>query len=171
MLDKLGAAHGAAHTELVGPRWPSMPHGSCEVYLTYGEWAGEEKVMGYCFFKSLIHPTVPFLDTLGLIYVDSAYCYWLHILQATTSCGGFAASLLHAGQSSHRTWQESGVTVPVFHSLCLAALSIAFHPKILGCHKSACLELAALHCSRLQSQWSYLVADWGTTGWEDSSTV
>lgn len=107
-----------------------------------------------------------------------AYCYRLPVLQATTTCccGSFAASLLHARQSSHRRWQESGVTVPVFHSLCLAILSIAFHPKILGCHKSACLELAALHCSRLVYLvvgpcWSYLVADWGFTGWGDSSIV
>lgn len=29
-----------------------------------------------------------------------------------------ALQLLHARQSSHRRWQQPGVTVPVFHSLC-----------------------------------------------------
>lgn len=106
--------------------------------------------------KSLTHPTT-FLDTS--IFLDSAYCYWLPILETTSSCccSSLAAITLRAGQSSHRRWQETGITGPGF-------------PLPLPCSIVHCIPLLNLGLSQkslpwvysfpLQSQWSYFSVDW-----------
>lgn len=137
-----------------------------QVYLTYGEWA-EEIVRGAAISephiptKALSHPT-KFSDTSSLFSLDPAYSR-LHPAAAE----GAVQCVLHTGQSSHRRWQESGTTVPVFHSLCPAVLSLAPHPTCWTATQA--LALSWLLSTAADSSGNGPVVLWmvgGSMGWE-----